>query len=213
MFPNGQKIYHITHIDNLAGIIKDKYLWSDDHRVRKSIRNQNIGIHEIKRRRLEEIKITCCSNRLVGEFVPFYFCPRSVMLFILHKGNLPDIVHRDGQTPILHLESDLKETLEWINAAEKQWAFSNANAGSRTTQFFNQLQNFSKIDWPSVKNMDFRDPLIREHKQAEFLVHESFPWNLIQRIGVYNEETKSRVESILSTTDSKLVEVKKDWYF
>lgn len=40
---------------------------------------------EIKRRRLEEIPVDCCSGRMVGEFVPFYFCPRSVMLFVIHK--------------------------------------------------------------------------------------------------------------------------------
>ncbi len=213
MFPSNQKVYHITPIGNLEGIIRDQCLWSDAVLLQKGLQSQNIGIHEIKKRRLEVISIACCSDAKVGEFVPFYFCPRSVMLFLLHKGNLPDIHHRDGQTTILHLESDLKETLSWLDKTNKQWAFSNANAGSRTTKFSNDVQNFSKIDWQSVQNNDFRDPLIKERKQAEFLVHESFPWNLVKRIGVYNEEIKSRVESILGQKDSKLVEVKKDWYF
>jgi ssDNA thymidine ADP-ribosyltransferase, DarT len=27
----------------------------------------------------------------VGEYVPFYFCPRSITLFLLHKGNHVDL--------------------------------------------------------------------------------------------------------------------------
>ncbi len=37
---------------------------------------------EIKRRRLFEIDVQCHPDTMVGDYVPFYFCPRSIMLFI-----------------------------------------------------------------------------------------------------------------------------------
>ncbi len=37
---------------------------------------------EIKRRRVEELEVDCHPGTKVGDYVPFYFCPRSVMLFV-----------------------------------------------------------------------------------------------------------------------------------
>jgi len=52
---------------------------------------------------------TCHVSRrtTVGQYVPFYFCPRSVMLYVLHRGNHPSLEYRGGQTPLVHLEADL----------------------------------------------------------------------------------------------------------
>jgi hypothetical protein len=55
----------------------------------------------IKERRLR-LAIECRPGLRVGDCVPFYFCPRSVMLFLLDRGNHPDLTYRGGQGPILH---------------------------------------------------------------------------------------------------------------
>jgi len=43
----------------------------------------------------------------VGDCVPFYFCPRSVMLYLIYQGNHPDLQYHGGQDLVLHLEADL----------------------------------------------------------------------------------------------------------
>ena len=68
----------------------------------------------IKRRRLE-LPVDCHPGTSVGEFVPFYFCPRSIMLYLLIRGNHPELHYQGGQEPILHLVADLYEVVEWAN--------------------------------------------------------------------------------------------------
>ena len=111
--PKKPKLYHITHIDNLPSIIADGALWSDAERLKRSINITNVGMSHIKRRRLEEIEVTCHPDTFVGEYVPFYFCPRSVMLYLLYRGNHRDLTYRGGQGPILHLEFDLQAIVRW----------------------------------------------------------------------------------------------------
>jgi hypothetical protein len=75
--------------------------------------------------------LDCHPGTKVGEYVPFYFCPRSIMLFLLHKGNHVDLTYRGGQRPIVHLEADLRTVVEWADSIERRWAFGNRNAGAR----------------------------------------------------------------------------------
>ncbi len=110
--PFNPKIYHITHADNLPSIIATGSIGSDAQRIRQGLANTNIGMTEIKRRRLA-LAVSCCSGTTVGEYVPFYFCPRSIMLFLIHRGNHPDLPYRGGQRPIVHLEADLNRVVQW----------------------------------------------------------------------------------------------------
>jgi hypothetical protein len=55
---------------------------------------------------------------------------------------------------------------------------------------------------------------VKEGKQAEFLVHESFPWSLVERIGVRNIDMQKRVREILDgATHTPPVQVRTDWYY
>jgi hypothetical protein len=75
-------IFHITHIDNLPAILADGCLWSD-YEVRMTSNNRTvIGFDTIKKRRLEELPVSCHPGTFVGHYVPFYFCPRSPMLYV-----------------------------------------------------------------------------------------------------------------------------------
>jgi len=67
---------------------------------------------------------------MVGQYVPFYFCPRSVMLYILHMGNNPGLTYHGGQSPIVHLQADLGTVLDWVETEDRRWAFSKGNAGA-----------------------------------------------------------------------------------
>jgi hypothetical protein len=128
--PKNPKIYHITHLENVPQIV-DRVLWSDSERIRRALNCRIVGMSEIKRRRLEELEVDCQPGTKVGDYVPFYFCPRSIMLFLLHRGNHPDVTHRGGQRPIVHLEADLHAVVAWADSVPRRWAFSNGNAALR----------------------------------------------------------------------------------
>jgi ssDNA thymidine ADP-ribosyltransferase, DarT len=206
-------IYHVTHLENLPQMV-DGVLWSDSERIRQDMNCQVVGMREIKRRRLEELEVVCHPGTNVGQYVPFYFCFRSIMLYLLYQGNHPELTYRGGQRPIVHLEADLRATVEWAEAKGKRWAFSSGNAGTRYTPFFDDLRKLDVLDWQAIAATDWRDPFVKEGKQAEFLVEESFPWQLIGRIGVIDDDTAQRVTRALREAEHKpAIVVARNWYY
>jgi hypothetical protein len=136
------------------------------------------------------------------------------MLFLLHKGNHVDLTYRGGQRPIVHLEADLYTVVEWANSVERRWAFSNRNAGTRYARFFDNIDDLAALDWDAISETDWRDPFAKERKQAEFLVEDSFPWELVERIGVIDRQIAERVESVLGAVGHRpKIVVAPEWYY
>lgn len=190
--PAWPKIYHITHVDNLAAIVRDGLVLCDATMFARGGPSVAIGMSEIKRRRIEEIPVSCHPGTMVGDYVPFYCCPRSVMLFLIHCANHPDLSYRGGQGSIVHLEADMYEVVAWAEGEDRKWAISLSNAGARYVETRNRLDQLDEVNWAAVAERDFRSPDVKEGKQAEFLVHGSFPWEFVRRIGVYSAAIKTQ---------------------
>jgi len=63
-------------------------------------------------------------------------------------------------------------------------------------------------------NNDFSSQEVKEGKQAEFLVHERFPWELVRNIGVRSESVRERVLPAIEAGEHRPpVVVRPDWYF
>jgi ssDNA thymidine ADP-ribosyltransferase, DarT len=211
--PGHPRIYHITHVDNLPSILTDSGLWSDAAMIARGGPTASIGMSIIKRRRLG-LPVKCYPGDHVGDFVPFYFCPRSIMLYLIHCANHPELTYHGGQEPIVHLEADLHEAVTWAQDAGRRWAFSLSNAGAAYTEFRSLLDQLGEVDWAAVAATDFRDAHIKEGKQAEFLVRDFFPLHLVRRVGVQSASIQSRVLRTLSGSGYRpVVEIRRDWYF
>lgn len=211
--PENPKIYHITHIKNLEGILRDDVIWSDAKRCELGLECEIVGISVIKMRRLKELEVDCHPGTKVGEYVPFYFCSRSVMLYILHKCNHWDIDYHEGQEPIIHLQADLRTAVKWATDNGIRWAFTDINAGTHYAQFYNDLSQLNVINWPAVEARDWRDADIREYKQAEFLMYKSFPCELVEKIGVCNRHIRDQVIEKVGDRASPEVSIERDWYY
>jgi hypothetical protein len=98
------------------------------------------------------------------------------MLYLIYQRNHPDLEYRGGQGPIIHLESDLMQTIRWAEAQGQRWAFTLGNAGSRYFEDRSDLNQLGEIDWNAVNARDWRG--CKEGKQAEFLIEHQFPWAL-----------------------------------
>jgi hypothetical protein len=208
-----RKIYHITHLDNLPRIVGSG-LWTDMERIRQSLPCTIVGMSEIKRRRLEELEVRCHPGTKVGQYVPFYFCAQSIMLYLLHKRNHQDITYRGGQGPILHLEAQIPEVVRWADSIGRRWAFTKGNAGARYTQFFAEIQQLEQLNWASIHNNDWRDPIVKDWKQSEFLVEQSFPWKLVRRIGVIDANVAATVRSAcVAAHHHPEIVVEPNWYY
>lgn len=209
--PQQPKIYHIAHVDRLPSIVADGFLWCDAEVIRRAPAGTTIGISSIKQRRLT-LPLNSHPNLHVGDCVPFYFCPRSVMLYLIYQGNHRELGYRGGQSSILHLEADLHATVAWANAQSARWAFTNSNAGSRYFEDYDDLAHLGEIDWNAVQARDWRQ--CKEGKQAEFLLEHSFPWHLIERIGVLNRTIYQQVLNTLPVNGHRpTVEICPDWYY
>ena len=211
------KIYHIVHIDRLESILRAKNLYCD-----KTITNNssiysgtNIGYDNIKHRRMFKNKLITHSDLFVGDCVPFYYCPRSVMLLAIH-GNLnraSDLSFQGGQDNIIHLESSFQTAIDFANAKNLKWVFTDSNAGSyyfRDSNDLNLLTHF--LDLKAISASQWKE--CKEKKQAEFLIENLFPFELIERIGVKSIKVQQSVADLLEDTDfSPSIEVKTDWYY
>ncbi len=212
--PKHPKIYHITPEANLPSIIECGLIWSDAQRIAREADCTNVGMPHIKMRRLKKLEVKCHPDTKVGDYVPFYYCPRSVMLYIFYRADHPDLTYRGGQRPIVHLQADMKATIKWAESNERLWAFTDRNAGSYVAKFFDSLGDMDEVNWTAVNATDFRNSVVKEGKQAEFLIHESFPWQLVEKIGVRDAEIKARVEKYLELTEHRpLVNIKPKWYY
>jgi len=170
--PARPKAYHITHVDNIAAIVAAGVLHSDAVLTEVGVSSTTIGMLNIKKRRLR-LPVTCHPGDVVGDYVPFYFCPPSIMLFVIHCKNNPDLSYRGGQESIVHLEADVQEVVEWATGCGRRWAFSNANAGALYASFFSSLADLREVNWPAVGSTDFRDPEVKDGKQGAGVVDRS----------------------------------------
>ncbi|MBI3329430.1 MAG: DUF4433 domain-containing protein [Nitrospinae bacterium] len=212
--PSQPLIYHITHVGNLRSIVACGALWSDSECMRRGAAHTRVGVSAIKARRLYELEVDCHPGTKVGEYVPFYFCPRSIMLYLLHRGNHPDLAYTGGQRPLVHLVADLREAVRLSGAQGVRWAFSDRNAGTRYTSFYKDLTDLDRVDWDAVAARDFRDPFVKEGKQAEFLVYVALPWSLVRWIGTCDRTMAERAMQALHGAEHQpLVSVEAGWYY
>jgi hypothetical protein len=204
-------IYHITHIRNLPNIIRDGGLWCDAESVRRNIQPVEIAYTEIKERRTRR-KITIPPGGVLSEYVPFYFCNRSPMLYAIHMGNVP--AYRDGQANIVHLVS----SAEAVSQANLPYIFSDGHAVVQISLFYNDLKDLNQVDWKVVNSWSWHDrPDDNDRgrrKQAEFLVKNFFPFSLVQEIGVYSAAIRERVLPLIENVEHKpLVSIQRKWYY
>ena len=218
--PANPRVYHITHVDNLPAIIAKGGLVSDAAMIARGGPTAAIGMNNIKQRRLT-LPVGCHPGLNVGDCVPFYLCPRSIMLFVIHCANNPELAYRGGQVPIVHLEADLGAVVAWANQQHRRWAFSLSNAGAGYAQFRDSLNDLGDIDWDAIASNNFSNGSytpsgnqVKEGKQAEFLLHDAFPWGLVQRIGVASQAIATKAKAALANAPHRPhVSVQPNWYF
>ncbi|MEJ1385342.1 MAG: DUF4433 domain-containing protein [Candidatus Sedimenticola sp. (ex Thyasira tokunagai)] len=200
-------IYHITHVDNLASIIAAGALWSDAQRIQQGFASANIGYSHIKARRLRR-PITVSAGGMLGDYVPFNFCPRSIMLYVVSQGHAD---YAAGQQPIIHLVS----SIDTIVASARPWAFTDIHADLGYASQFDSLDSLDEVDWDVMPVRQWGgDSELKEKRQAEFLVHDWCPWNAIVEIGVINDAVAAKVHAALATAAHKPnVVVHRDWYY
>lgn len=210
--PARPKIYHIVHWDRLPSIIANNCLWSHADVERLALPGTTIGYDHVKTRRKQDLLVSCHEGLQVGQCVPFNFCPRSVMLYVISMQNNPELTYRGGETPVVHLEADMLSAIEWADRHERRWAFTTSNAGERICDFYCDLNCLNAVDWEAVDAKIWTQ--VRGPKQAEFLIESSFPWSLVERIGIHPKAPARDILNVVAKAKHRpTVDILEGWYY
>jgi len=220
--PRPLRIFHITAIPNLIGISKSKRLYANSVLQKKKIQHANIAYQGAQGKRATKL-VAKPPGGVIHNYVPFYFAPRSPMLRTIDRGNVEGCPYR--QPDIAHLETAVEAIVE----AGLPYVFYDYNATLDIATCYSDLKDLGKINWdlfseaPTLdgyskfwnSRMDNPKWILRmETRQAEFLVHDNLPLNLIWRVGVHNATKAAEVQAIFDDQKIKIpVEVKPTWYY
>ena len=205
-------IMHFTHINNLPGILAGGSLQADNLVDRSSALQVEAADLAIKAVR-KSAQVPLVPYGCVADYVPFYFAPRSPMLYRLHKGGVPN--YTGGQDPLVYLVS----SAEAVAVSGASFVFSDGNCASSVTSFSQDLTQIEYVvDWEVMRAQMWAntadDPDRRRRRMAEFLVHDHVPIHCISEVVARHDTIKKQVEGLLASSSIDLpVSAKSSWYF
>jgi hypothetical protein len=211
MQPDPVLLYHITHLDNLPGILRTGCLHCHRQLHQAGQHPVNIAYQGIQDRRAST-RVSCGPGGVLHDYVPFYFAPRSPMLYAIHRNQIEG--YSGGQSPILHLVSSVPKMKETGHG----FVFADGHATMSFSRFFTDIADLDQIDWEVMQaqywNDTPEDPDRKRRRQAEFLVYNTVSWSAMLGIGVIDNRVEERVNTILSGHNISLpVRSRRQWYY
>ena len=211
--PNPTPIFRFVHVDNLDALMRRGGLHAPNHMPDDGLPYRFCHDPEVQGAR-SAVTITAGPGGTIHDYVPFYFGYLSPMMLKLKTGQVSG--YNDGQEPLIYLVS----TAQAVAAAGVEFVFTDGHGLAFFTKQFDRLERLDAVDWEMVYQRYWSDNTNdmdrQRRKQAEFLVHRSCPWSLIQEIAVIDTETRDRVEAIQTAfpaSQRKMVKVERSWYY
>ena len=203
-------IYHFTHVDNLTGILGAEGVLCNNNCEFDRV---SVAYGHLQRRR-NRIEVPRRPYGNLHDYVPFYFCYRPPMLYAIHSGEVTS--YKGGQDALVYLVSNVQDVKE----AGLDFVFTDRSALYDYAGFYTSTANLKKVDWSIMpgkwwnNTVDYPDR--KECKQAEFLVHKFFSWELVAFLAVKTPQMQRRVESLLDghpSSTRRPVWIKPSWYY
>lgn len=181
-----RSIYHFTHIDNLPGLLKTGFL-AKNHSSFPDEGNLSIAEPGIQETRAK-MKVTCGPGGFVHDYVPLYFGSLSLMLLgVVKKKNV-------DQFDILYFEYPIS----LVNRDDVVFTSASANT-MLPPNFYSDPTNLNHLNWNEIDSLRWSSAsdTLRHQRMAEVLVHNNLPLIDAQRVVVWNDWVKGRVEEIV----------------
>lgn len=198
--------FRITHIDNIPHIKRFGFLRANSPLCSdKYITIGDTQVIEIR----NEVTI---SNSKLGEYVPFYFGPRSPMLYVIQHGY--NGVKQQAPENIVYCVLRLDD----VEKSSLQCVFSDGHALSAITKFYEKdrlkeidsIINFDDV-YASQWNNNENDLDIKRRKEAELLIQDDVPAEFIRGYVVYNDDAKKAMISM--GIIEKMIVINPNYYF
>ncbi len=203
-------IFHFTHIENLARIVESVQILCKSQLAKAGATYADIALGDVQRRRART-RVPCGAGGVLHDYVPFFFAPRSPMLYYISR-NVH--IYPEGQGPLVYLVSSIQA----IQEAELPFAFTDGMPIMMLSNFYDDTADLNRVDWNLMRSTWWNDtpeyPDRQRRREAEFLVHQSCPWELVEEIVVRTEQIRDRVQDILGAADHQpLISIRSGWYY
>lgn len=150
---------------------------------------------------------------ILGDFIPFYFGPRSPMLYEIQNGNI-NVAERKPED-IVYCIILIKDVID----RKLRGFFTDGHAKSAMTSFYpnsrlndlNQLVSYNDVyerHWGTYYDNTNEK---KRRKSAELLLHDDIAPELIKYFVVYNESAKQRLVGY--GVSAKIIYIVPDFYF
>ena len=187
-FNNFNALYHMTHRANISSILKHGLLSHGNKYQTKDISDKAVNS---RRSRIEPIY-----GKAIHSYVPFYFNPKNAMLYC----------RREKQSKIVILVFNAS-LISYSNAI-----FTDGNASSDVTQFFNNLGDLNKLHWSCLKARRWsHHPDGRRTRMAEVLVPNHVGLENLNKIICYSSKTYYKLKE--SCPSHIRIEIDRSFYF
>ena len=193
-------VYHFTNIQNLESIIEDGLRADNCIHQDLYINSGNINIKNIRKEKL------IYKKRYVGDHVPFYFAPRSPMMFYLWCNNYIKNKY------IVYIVGDALEL-----SRKYEWCCSNINAAKDNAKFYFSIDDMkNNIDWSIMNCKYWNDtdefPDRKALRMAEFLVYKKIKFDDLIGLATYDYDVCEYLKNKYGTK-IKYIKQKTAWYF
>jgi len=208
---NAQKalIWRIVHRDNIPWIL-DNGLHCGNGAV-QSANWVHIGNPELTDKRASH-PVPVGVGGVLNDYIPFYFTPFSPMLMNIKTGR--GGVARRGNDEIVILVSSLPR----LGELGLPFVYTNAHAYYGWANFYTEMSDLDKVDWPILQARDFKrdpdDPAKFERYQAEALIYQHCPVEALIGMVCYTDQVKQQLENALQQRNITMpVHARAGWYF
>ena len=204
-------VFHITHVENIASMARTGQLHCDSEcAADENVNPVSIAYEDLKLRR-SQWRVDKAQGGTLADYVPFYYAPRSPMLYVISRGYVSG--YAGGQAEVAHLVCNAQEL-----ARPGEFVITDGHAATPLTTQFDQLNHLDQVDWQVMQSrywFDTDDDGDRKRRrQAEFLVWRSVPFDAVRAIGVMTATVADRVSRALAGAQhTPELLVRPRWYY
>lgn len=206
--PDKALIWRIVHRDNV--------LWTLDnglHCGNSSVKCPtwvHIGNLELIVKR-STYPVPVAPGGCLNDYVPFYFTPFSVMMRNINTGW--GVKQRPNEEIVILVSSMWR-----LQQLGVPFLFTDSHAFNTWANFYSDLADLDKIDWPLLQRRDFRrdpeNPAKFERYQAEALVFQHLPIQGILGIVCYTDVLRQQLEREVQSRGLAIpIHARTEWYF
>jgi len=187
-------LFHMTEVSNLKNIIQYGLL-SHNEAHSKGFNKTDIALQDVNQRRSNKKPIYGLS---LHDYVPMYFNPKNPMLY-RRKHIQDNIVILAIDRRVIYQDKSI---------------FSDGNAASDSTKFFNNLSDLVRLNWNCIKSEYWNDQVDGKRiKCAETLTNPRIPVKYLKKIHCNSIQTKNIVDKIVPSEKPYRVELNSKYFF